>query len=118
MTHACEFLIEGKRQRWRRSRTKRVNYLPEREMRYRNILQSDVKFPSSGNEVLPDPGTNDFSLRNQLSGIKLGDNTLQNFVPDRRDDPLVVVQSEGLINFRKSVDVWAEKNTEGDGDHL
>jgi hypothetical protein len=62
--------------------------------------------------------THHLSLRDQLSGIKLRNNALQHFISDGREDPLVVVHSKALVDFRQVIDIWAGEDAEGQSHHL
>jgi len=51
--------------------------------------------------------THHFTLSNQLCSVKLGYDALQDLVADGGEDPLIVIQTETLVNFWEVVYVWA-----------
>lgn len=51
--------------------------------------------------------THHFTLSNQLCSVKLGYNALQDLVADGWENPLIVIQSETLVNFGEMGCVWA-----------
>jgi len=51
--------------------------------------------------------THHFTLSNQLCSIKLGYDALQDLVADGGENPLIVIQTETLVNFGEMVCVWA-----------
>lgn len=62
--------------------------------------------------------THEFTLLDELGGVVLSDDGLEDLVPDRGQDALVVVESEVLVDLREVLDVWAGENSKGDRDHL
>ncbi len=48
-----------------------------------------------------------FALRNQLGSVKLSHDTLQNFIADGGENPLIIIQTEILVYFGEMVCVWA-----------
>jgi hypothetical protein len=51
--------------------------------------------------------THHFTLSNQLCSVKLGYDALQDLVADGGENPLIVIQTETLVNFGEMVRVWA-----------
>ena len=43
--------------------------------------------------------TYDFTLRDQLSSIKLSDDAFEDFIPNRGQHPLIIVHAETLVDF-------------------
>lgn len=58
------------------------------------------------------------ALLDQLGRIVLGDDGLEDLVGDRREDPLVVIEPEVLVDLGQVLDVWAREDPERDRDHL
>lgn len=48
----------------------------------------------------------------------LRDDGLEDLVGDRREDPLVVIEPEVLVDLGQVLDVWAREDPERDRDHL
>lgn len=61
-----------------------------------DILEGDVELGSTAEEVLADAVRDGFTLGNEFGGIKLGDNSLEDFVSDRGKDTLIVILTEVL----------------------
>ena len=60
----------------------------------------------------------DFSLRNQLGRIKLSDDAFQDFISDRRQNTLVIVAAERLVDSWQVLNIRSGQHTQGDGHHL
>lgn len=69
-------------------------------MRQRDVVEHDVEPGSSSREIISDQSCDIFSLRNQLTGVELGDNTFEDFVDDRGQDSLVVIGPESSVDLR------------------
>jgi len=68
------------------------------------------KIPAEVFRHLQRPGsevTHHFTLSNQLCSIKLGYDALQDLVADGGKNPLIIIQTETLVNFGEVVRVWA-----------
>lgn len=61
-----------------------------------NVLESDVELGGALEELGADAGGNLFTLGDELGGVELGDNGLEDLVSDGGEDSLVVVLSEVL----------------------
>ena len=61
-----------------------------------DILEGDVELGSTAEEILTDAVRDGFTLGNEFGGIKLGDNSLEDFVSDRGKDTLIVILTEVL----------------------
>jgi hypothetical protein len=48
-----------------------------------------------------------FTLSDQLCSVKLGYDALQDLVADGGENPLIVIQTESLVNFGEMGCVWA-----------
>ena len=59
-----------------------------------------MELPSPRKQVFPNSRRDDFTLCDELRGVKLGDDTLQYFIANGRQNTLVVVQTKVLIDFR------------------
>lgn len=62
----------------------------------RDIFQRDVELLGTLQQVGADSVADGFTLCDQLSGIKLGDDGLENFVSDGGKDTLIVILAEIL----------------------
>jgi hypothetical protein len=51
--------------------------------------------------------THHFTLSDQLCSVKLSHDALQDLVADGGENPLIVIQTETLVNFGEVVYVWA-----------
>lgn len=65
-------------------------------MRDGDVLEGNVELGSAEGEVVLDSSRNGFTLCDQLCGIELGDDGLQDFISDRRQDSLIVINTEVL----------------------
>ena len=73
-------------------------------------LPECVKIPASVIRHLQRQGcevTYHFTLGNQLCGVKLGYDALQDLVANGGENPLIVIQTKILVNFGEMVCVWA-----------
>jgi hypothetical protein len=60
------------------------------------VLEGDVELLGSLEQIRPDAVGYSLTLGNKLRGVELGDDGLEDFVADRREDTLIVVLAEGL----------------------
>lgn len=67
-------------------------------MRNRDIFQGDVEFLGTLEEVRSDAVADSFTLGDQFRSIELGDDRLEDFVSNRRQDSLVVILTEILLS--------------------
>lgn len=63
-----------------------------------NILEGDVEFGGAEGQIVADTLGDSLTLGDQLSGVKLGNDGLKDFVADGGQDSLVVVDTEVLDN--------------------
>ena len=63
-------------------------------MCYADVFESDVEFGGALEEIGADARADSFTLGDELGGIELGDNSLEDFVADRGENSLVVVLTE------------------------
>lgn len=64
-------------------------------------------------QVVPDALGNGLTLGDELGGVELGDDGLEDFVADGREDSLVVVLAEGLGGDLVSRDaIWGTRGRE------
>jgi hypothetical protein len=61
-----------------------------------DILEGDVELGSTSKEVGTDAVGDGFTLGDEFGGIELGDDGLEDFVSDRREDTLIVILTEVL----------------------
>jgi hypothetical protein len=54
--------------------------------------------------VIADESRNVLSLGDQLGGVELGNDTLEDLVDDAGKDTLVVVGSKGTVDLRQGID--------------
>lgn len=66
-------------------------------MRDGDVFEGDVELRGPLQEVGADAGGDGFPLRDQFGGVELRDDGFEDFVADGGEDPLVVVESEGLV---------------------
>lgn len=67
-----------------------------------DVLEGDVELGGAAGEVGSDALRDGFSLGDELGGVKLGDNGLEDFVTDGGKDALIVVGAKilpGVISF-------------------
>ena len=86
--------------------------------RKRHIVKGNVEASRTAGQVVPDETGDILTLRNQLAGVELRDNALEDFVHDGRKNPLVEVAAKGAVDLREGVDAGSGQNTAGDVDHL
>jgi hypothetical protein len=84
----------------------------------RHILENKVELARALQEVRTDPGRDNLTLSDELGGVKLRDDALENLVSNRRQHALVVVQAERLVDLRQVLHVRAREYAERDGHHL
>ena len=70
--------------------------LAEGHVRDRDVLERDVELGRALHQVRPDPVRDGLTLGDQLGGIELRDDRLENFVADGGEHTLVVVIAEIL----------------------
>jgi len=63
-------------------------------------------------------GSHHVTLGDQLAGIELGHRGLENFVADRRQDAVVVVDAVLRVQLRQLLQVRLVQHTEGNSDVL
>jgi hypothetical protein len=61
-----------------------------------DILEGNVELGSTSKEVGTDAVGDGFTLGDEFGGIELGDDGLEDFVSDRREDTLIVILTEVL----------------------
>ena len=62
-----------------------------------DVLKSDVELLSTLEEVGADAVGDGLTLGDELGGVELGDNGLQDFVSDRWEDTLIVILAKVLF---------------------
>ena len=62
--------------------------------------------------------THNFTLGNELRSIKLGNDAFQNFIPNGRQDSLIIVHAEALIDFGQVLNVGPGQDSQRNGNHL
>lgn len=65
-----------------------------------NVLQGDVELGGTLEKVCTDAVGDGFTLGDELGGVELGDDSLQDFVSDGREDTFVVIGTVRLIQTR------------------
>lgn len=70
---------------------------PERHVRDGDILESDVELRGAFHQVRADPVRHGFTLGDQFGGVKLGDDSFEDFVADGGEDTFVVVNAVRLF---------------------
>ena len=65
-------------------------------MRDGHIFKGDIELRGPLEQVCADAGRYGFTLCDQLRGVELGNYGFEDFVTDRGEDTLVVVETEGL----------------------
>lgn len=83
-----------------------------------DIIEHDVELGGSQREVLSDKSGNILTLGNELGSVKLGDDTLQDLVDNRREDSLIVIGTESSVDLWEGLDSWSGQDTAGDVHHL
>lgn len=99
-----------------------------------DVLQSDIELLGPLEQVLADSVTDGLTLCDELGGIELRDNRLQNFVSDGRKDTLVVILTEilrsisitlqniaeylYLVNLGQLRDFWSMQDSQSQANHL
>jgi hypothetical protein len=61
-----------------------------------DVLESDVELGGTAGKVGPDALGDSFTLGDELGGVELGNDGLQDFVTDGRENALIVVGTEIL----------------------
>lgn len=59
-----------------------------------HIFESDVELLCPFDEIRSDPIRYGFTLRDEFGGVELGDDRLEDFIPDRGENTLIVVLTE------------------------
>ena len=102
-----------------------------------DVLKSDVKLLGALEEIGADAVGDSLTLGDELGGVELGDNGLQDLVSDRWEDTLIVVLTKVLakllvmrasfcnvylisylIDSWELLDVWSGQDSQGQADHL
>ena len=78
----------------------------------RHIVEKDVKIPSTSDKSLLNKGRNLRTFSKELISIELRHNRFQNFVTDRREDFLVVFETEVLNDDREFRGVGTREDSE------
>jgi len=73
---------------------------------------------SALHQVIADESRNVLSLGDQLGGVELGDDTLQDLIDDTGKNALVVVGSKSTVDLRQGIDAGSGQDTAGNVDHL
>ena len=84
----------------------------------RDIIEHDVEAGSAPDEVVADQSADVLTLCDELGGVELGDDALEDLVDNRGQDALVVVGAEGAVDLGQGVDAGPREDTAGDVDHL
>lgn len=64
-----------------------------------HIVERDVEACGTARQVFTDQTGNILTLCDQLTGVELRNNALQNLVHNRREDTLVEILAKGTINL-------------------
>lgn len=83
-----------------------------------HVVQLDIEARCSPGEVIANQLGNHLSLRDQLAGIELGNNALEDLIDNRWQDALIVVGTEGSVDLGQGVDFRSREDTAGNVDHL
>jgi len=83
-----------------------------------NVVQDDSELAGSLGQLSVDSGRHKLSLSDQLAGIELSYDCLEDFVGDGGKDPVIVVSTQGGVDVGQSVRLWSEKDPQGDVDVL
>jgi hypothetical protein len=84
----------------------------------RDVIEHDVEARGSPDEVVADESGDVLALGDELRGVELGDDALQDLVHDGRQHALVVVGAQGAVDLREGVDARPAQHSAGDVDHL
>lgn len=68
----------------------------EGQVRDGDVLEGDVELRRAAHQVRADAVRDGLSLRDELRGVELGDDGLEDFIPDGGEDTFVVVYAVGL----------------------
>ena len=63
-------------------------------MRDGDVFESDVELTSALEKIGADAAGDGFTLRDELCGVELRDDGFEDFVADRGEDTLVVVEAQ------------------------
>lgn len=58
------------------------------------------------------------TLSDELGGVELGDDGLEDLVDNGRENPLIVIHPKGAEDFWELVHLWPGEHTERDVHHL
>lgn len=75
-----------------------------------HVLEGDVELGGTAGEVIADAVGDSLSLGDELGGVKLGDDGLEDLVTDRRENSLVVVCAEILYTSLADIQKKVEKD--------
>ena len=78
-----------------------------------DIFQGNVELVGALKEIGADAVGDGFSLCDELGGVELGDNGLENFVSDRGKDTLVVVEAKVLRGSLLHIGVYTSNDSPG-----
>lgn len=78
-------------------------FLSEGHVGDRDILQGDVELGSALQEISTDTVGDGFTLGDQLCGVELGDDSLEDFVSDGRENTFIVIGTVGLSETNVSL---------------
>ncbi len=84
----------------------------------RDIVQLDVEARGAAGECVPHQPAHLLTLRNQLRGIELRHDGLEDFIHDRWEHALVKVLAQGAVDERQGADLGAGEDPHRDVDHL
>ena len=68
--------------------------------------------------MIADESRDILSLGDQLGGVELGNNTLEDLVDNAGKDALIIVGSKSTVDLRQSIDAGSGQDTAGNVDHL
>lgn len=93
-------------------------FFSESHMCNGNILQGNMELGGALHEIGADALRDGLTLGDEFGSIELGHNRFQDFVSDGREDTLVVVLAELLVNLGQVLHLGAVQHTQGQADHL
>lgn len=80
----------------------------------RDIIQDDIEFFGSLREDVSDLERDLLSLGQELICIVLGDHWLENFISNRRDNSLIIIDAKVIEDVAESLLIRAEQNSQGE----
>lgn len=89
-----------------------------RAYRQGDIIKSNIEARGTPGQVLPNQTGDVLTLGDQLAGVELSDNALQDLVDNGGQHTLVKVLAKGTVNLWQSIDAGPGQDTAGDVDHL